>query len=177
MKLRGDFMKKVLVIILTIILISTLFTGCNKTEKLTEGKDNEKLVGAWIIINETPNNRRSIRYWEFQSDNTIVICDYVQTADSDTANVQLYEKAPLEDAFKEYYIKDYADKVEKYTYSYTDGYGLEYQKSEDFVVTFTEKEGWHFEFINENKFILTTDEETFGFYSEYHGYRLKEPLL
>ena len=163
-------MKKVLSIILTAILIFILFAGCKKTEKLTEGKDNEKLVGAWILINETDGFRRIIRYLEFKNDNTLIMCDYVQTRENDTINNQLYEEAPLDDAFKTYYIEDTTE-IEKYTYSYTDGHGLEYQKSENDIVTFTEEEGWHFEFINENKFFLTTES------SEYHGYRLKVPLL
>jgi len=171
-------MKRILSIILTSILILTLFAGCTKTKKLSEGKDNDKLVGAWILINETDGVRRTIRYWEFKNDNTVIMCDYVQTAESDTINNQLYEEAPVGDAFKTYYIdKDFvtqegfSDRIERYTYSYSDGHGLECQKNENNVVTFTEEEGWHFEFINENKFYLTTEA------SEYHGYRLKVPLL
>jgi len=155
---------------LIVLLILVPFTGCDKTEKLTEGKNNDKLVGAWILINETGGFIRAIRYWEFKSDNTVIMCDAVETAENDARNDQLYEEAPLEDAFKTYYIKDTAER-KIYTYSYSDGHGLEYQISEDNIATFTEEEGWHFSFLNANKFYLTTE------ISEYHGYRLKAPLL
>lgn len=163
-------MKKIISFILNLLLIMFVFAGCSKAETLPEGKDNDKLVGAWVWINETPGFRRTIRYWEFKSDNTVTICDYVETEDIDTVNDQLYEDAPYDDMYRRYYID--TDRIEIYPYSYTDGHGLEYQKDEETIIDFVEEEGWHFEFLNDNLFHLTAPDSEI-----YHGYRLKEPLL
>ncbi len=167
-------MKKCISILLTVFLFATLLVGCSSSSvSLTEGKDNEKLHGAWVVINETPGyNRRTIRYWEFKGDNTITICGFVETTDSNTVNDQLYAAAPYDDMYKQYYINAEKAEVETYPYSYTDGYGLEYQKNEEFIVDYVAEKGWLFEFPNSNEFYLTAHDS-----EVYHGYRLKDPLL
>ena len=166
-------MKKYLAFILIVCMLMTCIVGCSKPEKLTEGKDNDKLVGCWIVVNASESFAVPYvtMYCEFNSDGTMVLCDNVKYTESDNANTQSYEKLPVELMFKSFYIEQGDDIERMEQFSYTDGHGLEYLKSRNDVRTFTEEEGWHFEFINENKFNLTTET------SEYHGYRLKVPLL
>ena len=165
-------MKKCISVLLAAVLLIALFSGCSKTPTLSEGEDNGKMVGAWVVINETPGFRRIIRYWEFKSDNTVIIYDYVETVDSDTVNDQLYETAPYDDMYKRYYIDTDRAEPEVYPFSYTDGHGLEYQKSEDTIVDFVAEEGWIIEFQNDDLFYMTAPDGEI-----YHGYRLKEPLV
>ncbi len=166
-------MKKIVCCLLAIFIVS--LCGCTEKTQIVEGKDNEKLVGCWVFINETTGASRIIRYWEFDTDNQGYMVDYVKTEDSQYINEQLYEEAPYQDMLKTYVIENDCEVEKIYDFSYTEGYGLEYKSMDngEYKITdfMTEKQGWYFEFVNENKFILTTE------YSVYHGYRMKQSLL
>lgn len=169
-------MKKLVAIVLVLLAISCLVVcfraGLFKNEKLSEGKDNEKLYGAWILLNETSGFGRNPRYLKFEDDNLLVWCDYVSIIKTDSVNDQFFEEAPH--PFEIYTIDKKIDVSrwnEKYVFSFSEGFGLEYQKQDGTIVKFTEKEGWHLKFLNNNKFCLTSDTP-----SVYYGYRLKEPL-
>ena len=161
-------MKKWLYFLLAAVM---LLGGCSGEKTLTPGKNNDKLVGAWVIINDDTGR---VRYWEFRSDGTAICCESIRMKDSDTPNDQLVGEAPFGYAGKVFYMDETGSHSnEVYTYSYTEGYGLELKDSTGAITNFTVESdlGWNITFLNDNLFELVSETPTL-----YYGCRLKEPM-
>lgn len=171
--LEENVVKKCLFVFLALILLMSSLVSCSKTKELNKDQNNNKLVGPWILVNETNGSvEDAVYYWVFTADN-IMHETLTFRSKSEKINPIFFEDVPFDIKCMEFEFS--ADKGSIYEYSYTDGYGLECQNPHN-VVKYIEEEGYHFKFLNENHFIITTDVEIVGAYYEFHGYRLKEPL-
>lgn len=164
-------MKRMFTFMLAVLLLAAAFTGCKP--KLSKGSDNDKLLGAWVILSNSPGQSNAIDLWEFRSDGTMRINQFVQLTRATEENAQLYEEAPLGDKFVTFTIseKNQAKTEVLEKYSYSEGHGLEYKKSNGIICFYTKAVGCNFVFDSENKFTITADGVV------YHGYKLKTSLL
>ena len=164
-------MKRLFSFVLAACLLMTCFVGCSKSEKLSEGKNNEKLVGAWIVIKETKETIGRPHYWEFKADNTMVSLS-ANGSENNEVNPLFYDDVPIDIRYMTFELVN--STREDCIYSYTDGYGLDLQKGDNSknLVTYSRQGGWEFVFLNTNKFVLTAESG-----STFYGYRLKESLV
>ena len=164
-------MKRMFTFMLAVLLLAAAFTGCKA--KMSEGANNDKLLGAWIVFGETTSQNKSTQLWEFHSDGTMRINQFVKMDRATEENAQFYAKVPLDSQLVTFTISkgDQAKTEILEKYSYTEGHGLEYQKANGSISFYTKSEGWDFVFDNENQFTITAEGVV------YHGYKLKTSLL
>ncbi len=139
-----------LCIVISPIIVNTLLN--RNDNKISEGTDNEKIVGVWVGRSIEENIASIPHYYEFLPDRGGYVTTVEEIKSNDDNETENYLNCKYE------YIGNDIQKI--YEYSYSDNYGLEYKTCNDdmkeYAVKFSAPDNWSIEFQSEDHFIMTS---------------------